>query len=105
MPKDMNKITEEYAQAYQQWQLVVMQKEQFLAQLKEIENAYNELKNTKEKEVYKIAGNIMVLKSKEELEKELRSAKEVINLRVKSLEKQEKQLRDKLAELQQKLKG
>ena len=41
---------------------------------------------------YKIVGNIMVSSDKEELLKELNSKKEVVELRIKTLEKQEKQI-------------
>ena len=83
----------------QNLQTFSMQKQQFQAQLMEIDNAINELsKNSKES--YKIIGPIMVESKPEELKKELESRKEVVSLRVKTLEKQESQLKEKAETIQ-----
>lgn len=77
----------------------LMQKQQFQIQLSEIESALSEIKNAKE--AYKIVGNIMVLSKKEDLEKDLNSKKEVVELRIKTLEKQEAGLKEKSKSLQE----
>jgi prefoldin beta subunit len=76
----------------------LIQKQQFQAQLVEIESALKELE--KSAISYKIVGNIMVDANKEELTKDLKSKKEIIELRVKTLEKQEKQMKEKASALQ-----
>lgn len=86
----------------QNLQSYAMQRQNFQMQLGEIENALTELKNSKEKP-YKIIGNIMVSTPKEALVKDLESKKEILDLRIKTLEKQESKLRETAEELQQKL--
>ena len=101
----MSDIPEETQQKISQLQLfeqsiqnVLIQKQQFQSQLVEIESALNEIGTAKE--VYKIVGNIMVDSKKEDLKKELASKKEMIELRIKTLEKQEKNIKEKAAKMQ-----
>ena len=82
----------------QSMQNLLMQKQQFQLQQVEIESALKELENVDE--AYKIVGNIMVLSKKANLKSDLDSKKEIISLRIKNMEKQENQLRDKAAKLQ-----
>jgi len=82
----------------QSMQNFLMQKQQFQLQQVEIESALKELE--KVNEAYKIVGNIMVLSKKDDLIEDLKSKKEVIELRIKNMEKQESQLREKASKLQ-----
>ena len=75
-----------------------MQKQQFQLQQVEMESALKELE--KVDEAYKIVGNIMVLSKKDDINKDLSSKKEIVELRVKNMEKQEAQLREKASKLQ-----
>lgn len=75
------------------------QKQAFQSQLLEVENALGELGNSKG-QVYRITGNIMVASDKETLNKDLQNKKEILVLRVKSVEKQENQLKEKASKLQ-----
>ena len=77
---------------------LVAQKQQFQQQLMEVESALEE-SNSSEK-VYKIVGNIMVLSDKENVRKDLESKKEILELRLKSLDKQEDSNRKKAKEIQ-----
>jgi prefoldin beta subunit len=88
----------------QQLQSLMIQKESLNLQNMEIEKALEELGKTKQTSAYKITGQIMVSKTVEELKKELTDMKETIELRVKSLEKNEERVSSKLKELQEKLK-
>ena len=74
------------------------QKQQFQVQLVEVESALNELNNTEK--AYKIVGNIMVESDKNELKAELQSKKEMLELRIKTMERQETQVREKASKLQ-----
>ena len=74
------------------------QKQQFQVQLVEVESALNELENTEK--AYKIVGNIMVESDKNELKADLNSKKEMLELRIKAMEKQESQIREKASKLQ-----
>ncbi len=74
------------------------QKQQFQMQLVEVESALGELENTEK--AYKIVGNIMVETDRKELQADLNSKKEVLELRLKTMEKQETQVREKASKLQ-----
>ncbi|MBI2541301.1 prefoldin subunit beta [Candidatus Woesearchaeota archaeon] len=74
------------------------QKQQFQSQLVEIESALGELEGTDK--AYKIVGNIMVESDKNELKADLQSKKEMLELRIRTMEKQESQVREKASALQ-----
>jgi len=84
-------------------QAVLMQKQQFQAQLFELESALKEIEKTDE--AYKILGNVMLKTDKTALKAELSSKKELIDLRLKTLDKQEKQLKEKTESLQKEVMG
>ncbi|MDI6806526.1 MAG: prefoldin subunit beta [Candidatus Aenigmarchaeota archaeon] len=88
----------------QQLQSILIQRESLRLQSFEVERALEELEKTNQENAYKIAGQIMILKSVDELKKELNRTKEDIKVRVNSLEKMEKKITDRLKELQEKLK-
>jgi prefoldin beta subunit len=88
----------------QQLQSVSFQKESLRLQNIEIDKALEELNATKEEKAYKITGQIMISKAVDELKKELNENKEVVGVRMKSLEKIEERINSKLNELQEKLK-
>ncbi|MBI1935030.1 prefoldin subunit beta [Candidatus Woesearchaeota archaeon] len=74
------------------------QKQQFQIQLVETESALSELANTNK--AYKIVGNIMVEAGKDELKADLQSRKEMLEIRIRTMEKQEAQVREKASKLQ-----
>jgi len=80
-----------------------MQKQSFQMELIEAESALSEL--AKVSSAYRIIGNIMVLSSKEDVEKELSSKKEIVELRLATIEKQETKLKEKAAKLQKDVLG
>jgi prefoldin beta subunit len=98
-------IQQEYLILQQQLRNVLIQKEAIKLQIAEIDTALSELEKTKEEKVYKVVGNVMIKKSKEEVEKELKESKEDLQIRVESLEKIEKDLIEKIKNIEEKLKG
>jgi prefoldin beta subunit len=98
VPKEAEKKISQLQMLEQGMQNMLMQKQQFQLQQVEIESALKEL--DKVNEAYKIVGNIMVLSKKKDLEEDLKSKKEIIELRIKNMEKQENQLREKASKLQ-----
>lgn len=80
-----------------------LQKQQFQTQLVELESALKELETTKK--AYKIVGNIMVSSDKTALEKELKDKKEMVEIRINSIEKQESQIREKANALKEDVLG
>lgn len=85
-------------------QNIVLQKQMFQTQLFEIENALKELGKSKG-QIYKIIGPIMVASKKDDLKKDLDSKKEVMELRIKNLEKQEESIKTKASEMQSEVMG
>lgn len=79
-------------------QTLSMQKQQFQAQLFELESALKEIEKTDES--FKIIGNVMIKTDKAALKAELGQKKEIIDLRLKNIDKQDKQLREKAETLQ-----
>lgn len=85
----------------QQMQIVVSQKMQLDAMGKETSRALEELKKQEESaEVYKAVGRILIKSKKTDLEKELSESKETNDVRIKSLEKQEGKLKERLTQMQ-----
>ena len=74
------------------------QKQQFQIQLVEVESALGELDSTDK--AYKIVGSIMVEADRNELKADLQSKKEMLELRIKTMDKQESQVREKASKLQ-----
>ena len=83
----------------QNLQALGMQKQQFQAQLFEIEGALKEIATSPA--AYKIVGGIMISTDKDTLQKELQGKKELLELRLQTIEKQEKQVKDKAKKLQE----
>lgn len=77
-------------------QNLLLQKQLFQVELIETTNALDELKKTKANDVYKIVGSLMIKSNKEDLENELERKKDVLNLRLKAIEKQEKEIKERL---------
>lgn len=99
MPKE---ISQETAKKIQELQLLeqniqnlMLQKQAFQLEMSETLNAISELSETKE-DVYKIIGSIMLKAKKSELEKDLRHKKELLDLRIKNIEKQEEAIKENL---------
>lgn len=80
-------------------QNISLQKQNFQSQLIEVDNALLEIGKASG-QAYKIIGAIMVASEKEDLKKELEGKKEVLDLRINSIEKQENQLKERAANLQ-----
>ena len=97
-PQEAEKKLNQLQMLEQSMQNLLMQKQQFQLQQVEIESALKELE--KVNEAYKIIGNIMVLSKKDDLKADLTSKKEIVELRIKNMEKQENQLREKASKLQ-----
>ena len=92
------------AQLYQQQiQNIMVQKESLSMQLLEINNALDEIEKTKEKDLYKVSGPLLIKSAKEEIKKDLAEKKELIDLKLKTLEKSEAKIKTKIDELRERL--
>ncbi len=91
-------------QIYEQnLQTIILQKQVLQAEMNEISNALKEIEKSKEASVYKIIGGIMIKENREDIAKELKEKKEILELRIKNFEKQEEILKKKFEELRKEL--
>jgi prefoldin beta subunit len=103
-PKVQNQIAQ-FQQLAQQIQMITSQKLQFDAQVRELDKAIAELdKAGEDAVVYRNVGSLMIQsKDKAALATELKDQKETLEVRVKTLDKQDKQLRERHQSLQQQI--
>ncbi|MBI4020513.1 MAG: prefoldin subunit beta [Candidatus Aenigmarchaeota archaeon] len=93
----------EQAQVYQQQIASIMaQKENLSLQLLEIRRALGELEKASG-EVYRVAGPILIKSDVPSVKKDLKEKEDMLDLRLKTLEKGEKRMTAKMEELRGKL--
>lgn len=91
-------------QLQQTLQSILGQKQQIEIELMEVEQALGELeKMTEDTVIYKSIGSLLVKTGKAKIMDELKERKELLNMRVKVLSKQEERLRGQIKELQAKI--
>jgi prefoldin beta subunit len=90
------KKIEELQSTEQNIQNLLLQKQVFQLELVETQTALEELKKS-EGDAFKIVGSLMIKAEKETLEKDLNKKKDLLDLRIKSIEKQEKELKEDLS--------
>ncbi len=106
LPPQVQNMIAQLQQLQQQLQMVVTQKVQVENSLKETENAIQEVEKVSEDTpIFKTVGTILVRTSKEEILKELKEKKDTFEIRIKALERQEEKLRERLQELQKKIRS
>ncbi|VVC00015.1 Prefoldin subunit beta [uncultured archaeon] len=96
---DLNKSIQEFERGRAQLGAIESQIQAITLQSQVAEEALKELKDTKEKKVYKAVGNILILSDTKKVEKELSDQKETLDLRLKTVKKQEEATLDKLNKL------
>ena len=106
LPPQVQNMIAQLQQLQQQLQMVVTQKVQLENSLKETENAIQEVeKVSDDTPIFKTVGTILVKTSKEEILKELKEKKDTFEIRIRTLERQEEKLKERLQELQKKIKS
>ncbi len=81
-------------------QNLLMQKQAFELELSETQSALEEIGSSGE-EVYKIIGQMMIKSDKSKILDELENKKKILDLRIKSFEKQENSLSEKIDTLRE----
>jgi prefoldin beta subunit len=76
---------------------LLLQKQAFQMEVSETQAAKKEIKTSKD--VFKVIGQLMIKSEKEKVEEELLNKEKLLNLRIKSIEKQETSLAEKLDSL------
>ncbi len=91
-------------QRQQTLQAVLTQKQQLELELTEVEQALSELeKMTDTAVIYKSIGSLLVKSKRPKVKSELNERKELLNMRINVLGKQEERLRSQIKDLQTKL--
>lgn len=104
MSDETKQMVMEFQAYQQQLQALALQKENLKLQDLEIDKALEELKDSKQKTAFKITGSVMVSKPVDDIVSDLKDTKEAISIRLKSFDRNEEKLVEKLKELQESLK-
>lgn len=101
MAENIQEQLNQFQQAQQQAQSIAMQKQNLTIQLNESKKALDELsKIADDEDVYKTAGPLLIKTTKAQSEADLNDSIEMLQIREKTINKQEKRINDKLTELQ-----
>jgi prefoldin beta subunit len=104
-PKVQNQLNM-LQQLQQQLQTILQQKAQYELAVREAKRAQEEIKDSADDAVmYMSVGTVMMQKKKEVVDTKLTEKVETLELRIKSLEKQEKMLQGKFEQLQSQIKA
>lgn len=95
---ELQKQVNDFQELQRQLQVVMAQRQQLILQVEEIKMAEEELSKA-DKGVYRAIGPLMIETSKSEASSDLKSRKELFEMRTNVLAKQEEKLRPKLEEL------
>ncbi len=100
---EMQQKIREFQEAQQQARVLMSQKYQIEIQLKEAQNALDELEKAGNTEVHKIVGQILIKADKNAVQADLKEKVETLGLRLKTFDKQEKKIMEKAKTLQEDL--
>ncbi len=103
IPKEVQDKLAQFQGLQNQLQMISLQKQQFMLQSAEIDNALAELEKTSEGKIYEAVGPLFIETNKEGSNKKLKDSKETVGARIKILEKQEQKINARLDELKTEL--
>jgi len=104
IPPSLQDLVNRYNQAQAQLQSVLLRKQQYEAELREVDKAISEIeKLPQDAKIFKSVGNFLIQQSKDAALQELKDRKELLELHVKTLAKQESMLREQLEKLKEEL--
>lgn len=98
--KNTDKKIQEMQILEQNLQNLLLQKQAFQMELSETQSALKEIENSGE-EVFKIIGQLMIKTDKSKIKQELLNKEKILNLRTKTIEKQETSLTEQLDKLRE----
>ncbi len=99
--QNMEELLMQLQMQNQQLQAIMMQRQAMTIQGREIEAALEGIEKS-QSDIFKSIGPILVKTSKEGIKKELTEEKEEIELKLAALDRQEKKIKDKVKEMQEK---
>lgn len=88
----------------QNLQNIIFQKQTFQIELSETNSALDEIKKSGD-EVFKIIGQLMIKSEKSKIEGELLNKEKILELKIKTLEKQESSFTEKLEKVREEIMG
>ncbi|MDO5850860.1 MAG: prefoldin subunit beta [Methanobacteriaceae archaeon] len=101
IPENVQEQLNQFQQLQQQAQAIAMQKQAVETQLNESKKALKELaKSSDDNEVYKTAGSLLIKTTKKDANDELKETIETLEIRQKTVGKQEERITKKLKDLQ-----
>jgi prefoldin beta subunit len=104
IPPSLQDLVNRFNQAQAQLQSVLLRKQQYEAELREVEKAISEIeKLPQDAKIYKSVGNFLLPQTKDSALQELRDRKELLELHVKTLARQESLLREQLEKLREEI--
>ncbi len=104
LPPEIQQALVRYQQLQNQLGQVITEKNLIISELSEINRALEALNSIEpDGVVFKNVGHVMVKVKRDDAIKELNDRKEILELRLKSIEKQEQLLRGQLSEVQNKV--
>lgn len=102
--EELQKEVQEYQMSQQQLQIIMNQKVQSTMQMREVKDALEELRTAAAgTDVFKSIGRVLVKADIGKLKKELSDDAETLDVRINSLEKQEKKLKDRMGDMEKTL--
>jgi prefoldin beta subunit len=93
---------QEFQVLEQTLQNLLLQKQGFQMELSETQSALKEMENSGD-EVFKIVGQLMIKTDKEKIKSELSDKNRILELRMKTIEKQEESLMGKIEKLREEI--
>ncbi len=104
LPPQLQEQLERLQQLQQTYQVVMSQRQQLDREQLEVNRALGELEKMSEKDiVYKSLGAILVKSTRKKLIEELTERKELLDMRIKVITKQQSRTEEQLKELQQRV--
>jgi len=103
IPENIQQELMQFQQLQSQYQIIVSQLQSLKIEITETDVALNELSKTENPVVYKSIGSILVKSEKPDILDDLNKKKESIDIRIKTIEKQEDRVKKKLEEMQKNL--
>lgn len=101
MEKDVNQKLQEIQMLEQTLQSLLFQKQAFQMEISETKSASKEIENSDE--VFKIIGQLMMKTDPKKVKQDLASKEKLLDLRMKSLEKQESELVERLEKIRKEI--
>lgn len=98
-------LAKKYEQTIEELRFVSLSLQQYKARLVEIEKALKELEKSSDEYVYKALGRLLVKADKNTVIEELKSEKELVEIKVKEFERKEKLLQERLKSLERQLRA